>query len=420
MHNREDALAILRQLPHWQHVSIRLDAWFAMQERHPAANDSAEEFAIKSGFFDAHEIAVLVQNANSIYSEHGAARDICAEKLLLKPSRLPNADAHRCLATESQHLKLFLDKHRSIGMTVDTQAEWQANAFSKDWLRFGQSRIMRIENNARILVAFDSPLSADGRIDFKHAAQLHYDALVAQRAGIQIDSMVFSKLDMKLWELMVIPVEFKPQLAAEILRAGNHYWSEYVQQDRLPEIVPKPQMTLTVTDEAARSRLLEKADKIAFYKLLGDAAYGQFKTLEADFRTELDRHQIGNATLALRALKVETKETFNAEAAARALGDRASEAQLSGAVGYDAERLLAIIRQDPAFDIDNFMSADYRFLLGKSPKLSAFREQLSIETSALLEKHLDSLKAIDDLSESKIVPATEIVSKPARNKLASS
>jgi len=410
MLSSETTLAALTHLPHWQHVRSRADKWLQDATAHYQDCGQVDTAAIGAGFFDAHELAVLVKNIDGEFSEYGAARSICASKSLHILPPAPAVEVNRCLATEAHHLQLFLEHHRVLGMTVDSQAEWDANEVSDSWMRFGASHILRTDSDARVLVLLDAPLAADGRLSLPQLVQLHNDRLVAERAGICIDTMVVSKLDMCDWKLSVLPVEHIPRLTEQLVGAGDHYWNKYVQQDLLPDLIEKPDFVLTVQNAQDRERITGLADQMAMLKLIGDTAYGRFKTLEGTLRTELGRYSTGNAMLSLRALKVDAKSSFDSAGAKSLLATAAPQAN----VDVDDAQLAALIRRLTPHDPAKFITTDYRVMLGKSHALTQLRSELDTGVQQLLQTHLDTLKSVNDLSVHKAVPVTEISTKPAR------
>lgn len=205
-------------------------------------------------------------------------------------------------------------------------------------LRLGNSIMGRVAGGVVMIARTDLQ-------GYECAVQLHVDALLAMSSGCRV-SQLFAQDS----HGAVSEVRFSREMLAEISRVLQHY-----------------QARLAVRPRAEADELLSLADRAAFLKLLGDAAYAEFKALEPALRQRLAAQHPRGTTVQLRALTVEVSE-----------------------------------------------AGDLRFLMSRSPKISSLRDVLRRDVSGMLDTHLSKVASIDDVPEEKRLPATEITRKPAR------
>ncbi|AMR78622.1 hypothetical protein A2G96_13200 [Cupriavidus nantongensis] len=183
---------------------------------------------------------------------------------------------------------------------------------------------------------------------YELAVQLHVDAVIAKSFGCEVTRLFAAGSHGALSE-----VKLSPHMLAEIDRVQDHYWHAHIAVDQLPE--------------TAGEGLQALADRAAFLKLLGDAAYAEFKAIEPALRSQLAEKRLRSASLQLRALTVEASD-----------------------------------------------SGDLRFLITRSPQISSLREALRRDVAQMLDTHLSFVTSICDVPAEKLLPATEITRKPAR------
>lgn len=337
MHSRATAFAVLAERPHWHAIAARFPKWAAEVERLHGP-DSLLPAAAQASYFLHDEIAILAKELNGISHHARAARQICAEKLLLAVPAQPigTGDLH-WTESEKQNALNRLGMLPISGLAVQT-----APAAGKQMLRPGNSLIGRLRDGGLAMIT---------RTDlqgYEQAVQLHVEALIAKSTGCEL-----TRLFAVDSHGCIAEVQLSLHMLAEIDRVHDHYWHSHIAVNQLPE-------------PAAR-KLHDLADRAAFLKLLGDAAYAEFKALEPALRSQLVDKHLRSASLQLRALTVEASDT-----------------------------------------------GELRFLISRSPQISGLREALRRDVAEMLDTHLSSVTSIRDVPEEKLLPATEITRKPAR------
>ncbi|CAN7783776.1 hypothetical protein LJR296_008214 [Cupriavidus necator] len=337
MHQRATAFAVLAELPHWHDIAGRFPSWAATVERQHGP-DSLLQAATEVSRLSHLEIAVLAKELNNIPHQGRTGREICAEKLLLTtPERVTVAGHQEWTQGEKENAFNRLSAIHAPGL------ELQASRPSAiPGLRLGGSAIGRLPGEGVVLVA---RTSLHG---YEQAIQLHVDALIASEAGCRISRLFAVDAEGQATE-----VRLSQKMLAELRRVHDHYWHSHISLNQLPK--------------ETKQELQALADRAAFLKLLGDAAYAEFKAIEPELRTHLAEKHLRNASLQLRALTVEASE-----------------------------------------------AGDFRFLIARSPQISHLRDELRQDVKQLLDTHLPSVKSIRDVPEAKLLPATEITRKPAR------
>jgi hypothetical protein len=337
MHPRATAFAVLAELPHWHEIAGRFPTWAAKVERQHGP-DSLLQAAVRVSHLSHAEIASLAKELNNIPHRGRTGREICADKLLLtSPERV--ADAGELQWTQSEKENAFNRLNAIHAPGLELQARRQSSIHG---LRFGSSAIGRMPGEGVVLVA---------RTDlqgYEQAIQLHVDALVASEAGCRVHRLFAVNINGDTAE-----VKLSQQMLAEIRRAHDHYWQSHIAANQLPK--------------ESKQELQTLADRAAFLKLLGDAAYAEFKAIEPELRSHIAEKRLRNASLQLRALTVEASD-----------------------------------------------AGDLRFLIARSPQITNLRDALRQDVVQLLETHLSSVTSIRDVPEAKLIPATEISRKPAR------
>ena len=361
MTTRACALSILQQAPHWAHIAVRAESWAdAVASLH--GDDALHQAAIDATFLSGSDLSVLTKHLNGLGDPWSSAREVCAYKLLLQVPRL----LPRVRPSLSRRALAFL---ATRGIRIDRSAEQAARASNVDGLRFGEGHMVTLPNGRRSLIV--EARAIQGSVDiYADAVRLHADLILVRRAGLQVDGLLLlqpANLGAVADAFRIEQIDERQQLSREIEQANRLYWRHFVGSDVLPQAEP---FTDEEREQAFQQSLLGVADRAALLRLIGDAAYAEFKQLEPRLRDEVAEVNPADGSLYLRALVIEQQE-------GNAL----------------------------------------RFLLARSPQLSALRAQLRTDVRRTLESHLTSLKSISDLDEFKLIPATEVTNKPARSRL---
>ncbi|SPA23787.1 hypothetical protein CBM2633_U10131 [Cupriavidus taiwanensis] len=337
MHPRAMAFAFLAELPHWHDIAGRFPKWAAEVER-VHGPDSLLQAAVHASQFSHHEVAALAKELNSIPHQGRTGREICAEKLLLAvPAELTEVGEPQWTAGEMENAFNRLNVIPAPGLGQQTRTK-----LAKQMLRPGNSVMGRLPGDGVVMLARTDLQGYD------QAVQLHVDAVIARASGCRVTRLFAVDSHGGIAE-----VKLSPHLLAEIERVHDHYWHSHIAVNQLPK--------------GANEELQVLADRAAFLKLLGDAAYAEFKAIEPALRSHLAEQHLRSASLQLRALTVEASE-----------------------------------------------AGDLRFLIARSPQISNVREALRRDVAEMLDTRLSSVTSIRDVPETKLIPATEITRKPAR------
>ncbi|QBY55986.1 hypothetical protein [Cupriavidus oxalaticus] len=337
MHPRATAFAVLAERPHWHDIADRFPKWAAEVERLHGPG-SLLQAAVQASHFSHDEVAVLAKELNSIPNQGRTAREICAEKLLLAvPAQLADVGRAQWLEGEKENALNRLNAIPAPGLGLQARPK-----SVKQMLRPGNSMMARLPGNGVVMI---SRTDLQG---YEQAVQLHVDALIARSSGCRVTGLFAVASHGGIAE-----VKLSPQMLAEIDRVHDYYWQSHIAVNQLPN--------------RAKDELQDLADRAAFLKLLGDAAYAEFKAIEPALRLHLADQRLRSASLQLRALTVEASE-----------------------------------------------AGDLRFLIARSPQISSVREALRRDVAEMLDTRLSSVTSIRDVPETKLLPATEITRKPAR------
>lgn len=230
--------------------------------------------------FGGSEMGALLASFRGEYNPFSSARDLVAEKLLVALPSAPTADTQRGNRAEPIVRQAYLDM---TGGRTDADAMERVSRMRgarHRWKIGSPDDIVLLEGadgTTRGIVDYKVPRPTTldgyretGEVSFDYVCQVHHYRSLAEEAGIRIDWMAVVCFDAIAWEPVVFTIEHDRDLVAEMNRAGESYWNDFVLEGVLPphsmrrqldvEILP-PEEAYELADEIARHRILSKVAK---------------------------------------------------------------------------------------------------------------------------------------------------------------
>lgn len=374
-------LAAIRALPQAAHIdNERALAWLGKAST-AHTTLGLDGLVRRLAGIGASEIGALIQERRGEYVAFGCAREVVADKLLLRAPQPPNGNQYRGVELEP----LIRNRFRAAAGAQPDTAAIQAVLNYRDpehpWLLCTPDDIVRI-NGLRVLVDYKAPATPMTGVSFSHAAQLAHSSLVAERAGFPVDLLLLVPWNLREWRFEMFQVEPDPQLRQAIIAAGDHYWNRYVLAGELP---PYPSRRAFHLDEAARQRLQPLFQDLAIYQVLIKEASAKADAVRAEIEAIAGGHRLGKQAINLAGVHLSAVEKPDGEAIARHLQAAGKEHEFLRPSTLDVEKMAARLvelgdsldayRQPPS-GLDAERAATYLEAQG-IPHEQLFKEQLT-------------------------------------------
>lgn len=358
-----------------------------------AHGEQAVWHARRAGGFGGSEIGVLVRNHAGVRADFQAsAHDIVQGKLLRRMPLEDSSHLKRGRDNEPQHAQWFYAKY-GCQRDQDGFDRLAASTGVRAWMRYSPDELalMPVDRPnpalggarlARWLVDYKAPsvVHEGDQVKFQYACQLHQGAMICASHGIHLDGLMLSQFDWANWQLKDDHVGYDPQLAALILRAGDHYW-DYVLRGQVPDHVVKPRFG---GEADLRMHWQDRANQIARLKAMKKAVEELLEPEEEALRAHLDAVRMAGVRCTVGDLSISAVSVVDIDAVRRAIPDSASDAQ--------AQQVLASLAKSGAstsFDT-NAMQAHLR--------------AQGVPMKQFLKVRLDEAKVYDWALHSKIDP----------------
>jgi len=325
--DRAAALAQLAGLPQIAHLPLEArNQWLnhqidRLQQESTGSSEHGSSLSLtrhiqRLSGFGASEIGVLVGERRGEYSPFTTAREICAAKLLRALPAPPTGPMQRGLALEPHARRLFLHQSSARPLADLRQAVVTHRSHRHPWLLATPDDLITL-NGKTLVVDYKSPADPPTAVSLEHACQLHQAALIAEDQGLRIDGLVLVALNLREWTVNSFLVDRDPQLDAEILAAGHHYWRDYVLHGELP---PWPQRdaagrALALADLPAAAKTTLEQGALEYMRL--DLLAKQAKALATRARDQLARRAAEYGVpdhVAIAPVQVNRTVTWDADA----------------------------------------------------------------------------------------------------------
>lgn len=292
----------------------------------------------RAGGFGGSEIGGLVASRAGDYHPFSSAAEVIRRKLLVIPPDEHTDDTRRGTELESFVISLFERHLREAGVAFRTRPDLKALIQSAPhpkypWLRASLDEVYEIDGGVYIVDAkapteevLEGYKKYEDFDDYRY--QLHHYRLAAEGKGVHVDGLILAMYEYRRNAVIPFHVPHDPALDAQIVDAGDHYWSAHV----LAGVTPEYEGRVTaVADDGVPADVEGAAREWIGWKMASDHA--ALKASEA--RGYVERWvsktgELGDAVLPLAGLmQVRAKPEYDREA----MADRLRQ------LGWDAERI---------------------------------------------------------------------------------
>lgn len=377
-----DAKAELRKLPQFPFIDERrIDKWI---DRVMSIDPERIEWHVRrlSGI-GGSEIGVLVGALRGYYHPHSSDTELVGHKLLHVLPTEPNGDMLRGQVLEPVardiYRKQILERFpQAIPRDDIIENLGKFRDEKRPWLIGTPDEVMEVEPGKIWIIDYKCPTPdalaeyAISGVPFYYAAQLHHYRFIAQKMGYQIDGLQLASLDMKKWRMDLRDVPYDAALEAECLFAGDHYWTDFVMQGRIPSTNASKRYG-EATD--IHDNLREGAILYTLWGSIGN----HFAKRQAQIG---DRVRDANLTLdpsvdsvSVGIVDIKAEREFDEDGMAKALEEQGVDASNFTQEGdWDVAALL-----DALIKSGNFSGPD-------DPRLANFRQAATFDTKAMQEQ----------------------------------
>lgn len=364
-----------------------LNAWLGNVV--PRMGQAAIWHAIRAGGFGGSEIGVLVKNHLGVRGDHGqSAHDIIEGKLLRRVPDEETAVLQRGHDNEPRHAEFFWKKYR-CKRDQDAFKKLSEATGLRVWMRYSPDEVVLVPSTEpnpalgglraeRWLADYKAPSEVDesDKVSFQYVCQLHQGAMICAQHGIHLDNLVLSQFDWKGWGLKDDQIPYDPQLAQQILVAGDHYW-EHVMRADVPRYV-------------TRARFADERDLQEKFGAMGQRL-AQMLALQKTLEVET------------KAMADEIKESL---ADQRMAGTRLSlgDLKLSSSVTVDNDKVAELIPKEGFEDIYKRLRKKGASATYDADAMAAKLRELGVDIKPFAEKKFDPDKAFEWLQDAGLDP----------------
>ena len=237
-HRPSDFVTRLGRLPQAARFGAgRAEAWVAELRRQEADGAlgglTPEQHLRRLGGFGASEIGTLVGERRGERSPFGTARELVARKLLLDVPAPPDEHMRRGIAMEPLIREAFLRQTGAARLEALTRRVAAHNPARHPWMQCTPDDFVELGGRL-VLVDYKAPAEPLASLDLSYTCQLHQIGLVAEDLGYPVDLRALVAWNHPRGRPEVLVCERDPALEAEIVAAGERYWTAHVLAGELP------------------------------------------------------------------------------------------------------------------------------------------------------------------------------------------
>ncbi len=284
--------------------------------------------------FGGSEIGVLVadmrnRKASSLdtsYHTFKSAREIIQEKLCITPPTRDeddnSDDIKRGIIGEPWLIERLLEQlnqetEETVTVDHDTMNAMKGTVVNSEhpWL-VGNIDLSLICGNTRLLTDIKWPRAGSAAINsrvipFTYACQFEQYRLVAKSLPVPVDfnNAILASFDSDEFRFHLGAVPHDAELSADILKAGDYFWNNFVLKGKLPDFVPSktPSMSVDEFDPSIKQGL----DQLHSLKVLQRELGNQIESLEHEMSERMLKEKIvepkGKIAGALGTLTIKSK-----------------------------------------------------------------------------------------------------------------
>lgn len=272
--------------------------------------------AARAGGFGGSEIGVLVRNHQGQRADHqSSAREIVLGKLLRILPDQDNGHLRRGNGNEDRHGQWFREKYAAVR---DEEAfnKLKTSAGPRPWMRYSPDEVVLIpaegpnpsldgRHLVRVLGDYKAPSRVDettDEISFQYACQLHQGAIICAYNGIHLDMLMLSQFDWAGWRLKDDVIPYDPELARQIMAAGDAYW-DCVMRAEVPPYITRP---IFEGEAKLREEWLEKSNRLAQMLALKKALETEIESIQVPMKEDLAKMRMSGTRMTIGELSFNT------------------------------------------------------------------------------------------------------------------
>lgn len=273
--------------------------------------------------FGGSDIGTLVRGLRGMPMDgFSTDREIVQSKLMLRSPDPQNGHTRRGTILEPLIRDLFLARYQAKARNDIVDAMQSYVSTKHPWLVGNPDEIAEMPDGSIWVIDYKSPTPktmdeyrSAGGISFDYSAQVHQMELIAREAAnVEIAGRLLCSFDIMEGDIDVRFVEYDPDLVADILRAGDYYWNEFVMKGLVPAMAPDKE-PLELTDSRMQSSIEAMSEELINAHALATVSYAHAAKLKDQLASTISGYgdlPAGKHTLACNVI-VSNRETDTEE-----------------------------------------------------------------------------------------------------------
>lgn len=202
------------------------------------SEEKVQEKIRKASRLNSEDIGAFLASGRGRFHPHATAENVVREKLFLD---LPSADLPHQARKEAltpivrQMLRANVEQNGGQVLTDELEKVRQMSLAEHPWIENTVGDLV-FEDDKIILIDYrtpgDSLLPSTNGTPFHHEIDMHYQLMVAQLAGVEVQVMRRCFFNTQTWSYDVIEMPCRFSLAQEILDEGDRVWREHILQGK--------------------------------------------------------------------------------------------------------------------------------------------------------------------------------------------